>query len=313
MRTPKGLCLADFRATFPWKSVHLRPLHLNQRLRSNAGFFDWFFAGFCANVSARFTMRALFRSAQSRSAVVHEPVHSDILEVHGAELASVYYGYRMAGDFCDFIRVGPHRVLFGLLDVAGGLEDTRPIVSAAKHTFRAAGTELFARREMNEADAMMELCLQLNQVVLKTADGVRSCPAFAGSYDENLGIICYFNAGHTPGLIRDRKGVSELPATGLPLGLFSHMTSDAPMVALEPGASLFLASRGVVEAKHKGNEFGLQGVKEVLEQSKGTGAKKLCLSVLDRVQQLVGSARIRNDMTTVALARNFSEPTLLGI
>jgi len=198
-------------------------------------------------------------------------------------------------------------------DVAGGLEDTRPIVSAAKHTFRSVGTEVFARRDLNEADAMMELCLQLNQVILKTANGVRSCPAFAGSYDENLGIICYFNAGHTPGLIRDRKGVSELPATGLPLGLFSHMTSDAPMVALEPGAALFLASRGVVEAKHKGDEFGLQGVKEVLEQSKGASSKKLCLSVLDRVQQFVGSTRIRNDMTTLALARNFSEPTLVGI
>jgi hypothetical protein len=31
------------------------------------------------------------------------------------------------------------------------------------------------------------------------------------------------------------------------------------------------------------------------------------------VQQFVGSTRIRNDMTTLALARNFSEPTLVGI
>ncbi len=144
-------------------------------------------------------MRALFRSENLALAAVRDPGHSNILEVHGAELASVYYGRRVAGDFCDFIRVGPTRVLFGLFDVAGGLKETRPIVSAAQHTFRTAGTELFARRELNEADAMMELCLQLNQAILKVADGVRSCPAFAGSYDENLGIICYFNAGHTPG------------------------------------------------------------------------------------------------------------------
>lgn len=184
-------------------------------------------------------MRALFRSAESRSIAVREPIHSDILEVHGADLASVYYGPRIAGDFCDFIRVGPGRVLFGLLDVAGGLEDARTIISAAQHTFRTAGTELFARGDLNEADAMMELCLQLNQAILKAAGGVRSCPAFAGSYDENLGIICYFNAGHTPGLTRDHKGITELPATGLPLGLFSHMTSDAPMVALAPARVFF--------------------------------------------------------------------------
>jgi len=165
-------------------------------------------------------MRALFHP-EPLAPPFHAPLHTDLPEIHGAELASVYYGRRMAGDFYDFIRVGPSRILFGLLDVAGGLEDTRAIVSAAQRTFRNVGTELFARKDINEADAMMELCLQLNQAILKAADGVRSCPAFVGCYDEALGIVCYFNAGHTPGLARDHNGISELPATGLPLGLFS--------------------------------------------------------------------------------------------
>jgi serine phosphatase RsbU (regulator of sigma subunit) len=249
-------------------------------------------------------MRALFHFEESLPVPVRDPVHSDIPELHGAELASVYYGRRMAGDFYDFIRVGPNRVLFGLLDAAGGLEDTRAILSAAQHTFRTVGAELFARRDINEADAMMELCLQLNQAVLKAADGVRSCPAFAGCYDESLGLVCYFNAGHTPGLLRDHAGVSELPATGLPLGLFSHMISNAPMVALEPGAVLLLASRGIVEAKCKAEEFGLQRVKEVLQQSKAASAKELCVSVLDQVQQFMCAAPTHNDVTVLALARN---------
>jgi serine phosphatase RsbU (regulator of sigma subunit) len=67
-----------------------------------------------------------------------------------------------------------------------------------------------------------------------------------------------------------------------------------------------------VEAKHKGEEFGLERVKEVLDQSKGAGAKKLCVSVLDRVQEFMRTARIRNDMTAVSLARYSSKPTLLG-
>lgn len=233
-----------------------------------------------------------------------DPVHSDIPELHGAQLASIYYGRRMAGDFYDFIRVGPNRVLFGLLDVAGGLEDTRAIVSAAQRTFRTAGAHLFAKPDINEVDAMMELCLQLNQSILTAADGVRSCPAFAGCYDESLGIVCYFNAGHTPGLTRDHNGISELPATGLPLGLFSHMTADASMVALEPGAVLFLASRGIVEGKCKAEEFGLQRVREVLQHSKAASAKDLCVSVLDHVQQFMGAAPTHNDVTALALTRN---------
>ena len=102
--------------------------------------------------------------------------------------------------------------------------------------------------------------------------------------------MCYFNSGHTPGLARDRNGVSELPATGLPLGLFSHMTSNAPMVALEPGAVLLLASRGIVEAKRKSEEFGLERVKDALQHSKAASAKELCASVLDQMQQFMGTA-----------------------
>jgi serine phosphatase RsbU (regulator of sigma subunit) len=248
-------------------------------------------------------MRALFRFQESAPVPVRIPVHSDVPELRAAELASVYYARRMAGDFYDFIRVGPSRVLFGLLDAAGGLDDTRAILSAAQHTFRTLGTELFARRDINEADAMMELCLQLNQVVLKAAEGVHSCPAFVGSYDESLGIVCYFNSGHTPGLARDRNGVSELPATGLPLGLFSHMTSNAPMVALEPGAVLLLASRGIVEAKRKAEEFGLQRVKDVLQRSQAASAKEHCASILDQVQQFMHAAPIHDDATVLALTR----------
>jgi serine phosphatase RsbU (regulator of sigma subunit) len=249
-------------------------------------------------------MRALSHFGESLAVPVRDPVHSDVPDLHGAELASVYYSQRMAGDFYDFFRASPNRVLFGLLDAAGGLQDTRAILSAAQHTFRTVGTELFAQSDINEADAMMELCLQLNQAILKVADGVRSCPAFVGSYDETLGIVCYFNAGHTPGLARDRNGISELAATGLPLGLFSHMTSNALMLALEPGAALLVVSRGVVEAKFKAEEFGLQRAKEALQDSKAASAKGLCVSVLDQVQQFMGTAPTHDDVTALALARN---------
>lgn len=232
------------------------------------------------------------------------PAHSEVPKLQGAELASVYYDRRIAGDFYDFIRVGPNRVLFGLLDVAGGLRETRAIVSAAQHTFRTVGTELFGRRDANTADSMMELCMQLNQTVLEAADGVCSCPAFAGCYDESLGIVCYCNAGHTPGLLRDHAGVSELRATGLPLGLFSHIITDAPMAALEPGAVLLLASRGIVEAKWKAEEFGLQRLKDVLQHSKSASAKEVCVSVLDQVKRFMRSTPTHNDVSTLALARH---------
>jgi serine phosphatase RsbU (regulator of sigma subunit) len=258
-------------------------------------------------------MRALFNFGKSRPQPTHDAVTADVPKLKGANLSAVYYGQRMGGDFYDFLRVRPKRVLFWLLDVAGRQEENREIISAAQQSFRTLGAELFAKEDINEAEAMIEVCLQLNRTILETAGGVHSCPAFAGCYDENLGTVCYFNAGHTPGLVRDTTGVAELPATGLPLGLFSHSTCDASTVALEPGAVLMLVSRGIVEAKCAGQEWGLDSVKAGLQRSTAVGAKEFCLSILDQIQEFMCTAPTHNDVTTLVLARDTADPKSIAV
>jgi serine phosphatase RsbU (regulator of sigma subunit) len=76
------------------------------------------------------------------------------------------------------------------------------------------------------------------------------------------------------------------------------------MVALEPGAALLLASRGIVEAKRKGEEFGLQRVKDTLQKSNGEGAREICVSVLDQMKQFMGTVPTHNDVTALVLARD---------
>jgi len=239
---------------------------------------------------------------KSESLSIPDPLHADAPVLRDATIASVYYGQRQAGDFYDFLRVHPDRVLFGLFDAAGGLEDTRITLCAVQRTLHSLGKELFAKDDINEAEAMIELSLQINRTVLEVERCVRACPAFVGCYNENLGIVCYSNAGHTPALLRDHAGVSEFAATGLPFGLFSHATHDAPMIALEPGAALLLVSRGVVEAKHDDEEFGLERAKESLQNSAGT-AKEICLSVLDKVRSFMGTPPTHDDVTALALRR----------
>jgi serine phosphatase RsbU (regulator of sigma subunit) len=249
-------------------------------------------------------MRALFNLARRKSVPAREPVHAEFPRLQDANVAAVYFGERLGGDFHDFIRVSPTRVLFGLLDVAGRREENHAIVAAAQNTFRAVGAELFAQEDMNPAEAMIELCLQLNRTILQSAGKVRSSPAFAGCYDESLGTVVYFNAGHTPGLVRDHAGVTELPATGLPLGLFSHTTCDASTVFLHPGAALLLVSRGIVEAKRSGEELGLESVKRGFQETKAANSKELCLLVLDQVQQFMSVPPTHNDVTALALTRS---------
>ncbi len=233
---------------------------------------------------------------------VAEIVQAETPALRSANLAVAYFSSRSGGDLHDFLRVGPHRFLFGLLDVAGKRATSGPVLQAAQTCFRSSGEQLFATTELNESDAMIELSRRLNLEMMRAAGGVRSCPAFAGCYNEELGTVCYVNAGHTPGLLRDDASVIELPATGLPLGLFSLAPTDARIVGLGPKGLLAVVSRGVVEAESKNAEFGLEGVKSVM-QAGPSSARDLSQSILQSVQEFMHMAPKHNDVTALTLTR----------
>lgn len=229
-------------------------------------------------------------------------VHTASPTLQGAEMAVAYFSGRAGGDFYEFVRVSPHRLLFGLLDVAGKREQNRPVLSAAQACLHAAGAELFASGDVNEADAMTELTRRLNLEIMRAAGGVKSCPAFAGCYNEGLGTVCYVNAGHTPGLLLDEESVVELTATGLPLGLFSLAPTDARIVGLGAQSAMAIVSRGVVEAECHEEEFGLAGVKHVMHAG-AASAKDLSQRILQQVQDFMCEIPKHNDVTALTLTR----------
>jgi serine phosphatase RsbU (regulator of sigma subunit) len=232
-----------------------------------------------------------------------QPAPIAVPAMNSAEIAAVYHGERQGGDFYDFLRVSPHLVLFGLLDVAGRHEENASIVAAAQKTFRTVGARLFSGDDINEANAMVELSLQLNRTIMAEARGVRSCPAYIACSNESLGTVCYSNAGHTPALLLHETGITQLPATGLPLGLFSHVTHDAPTAALEPGAAMVLVSRGVTEGRRGSEEYGLERVAASVTEGMCSNAEQLCSHVLAGVEEFLSHPPTHNDVTALALIR----------
>jgi serine phosphatase RsbU (regulator of sigma subunit) len=232
-----------------------------------------------------------------------DPVHASIPEIRDGQLAAVYYGQRQQGDFYDFARVSPERVLIGLFDVAGNLNSTRPIAVSLQSCFRTSGAELLQTSGSNESEAMLELWIQLNRMIMSTA-GVHACPAFLACYNEDLKTLTYVNSGHTSGLVRDGQRVQELNATALPLGLFSHSIPDASVVALGEGHALLLISKGIVEARHKGEEFGVAGAKQYLQEISFDSAHETCIGLLSRVRQFMRTAPNHDDVTALSLVRS---------
>ena len=152
-------------------------------------------------------MCALFRFTKPRPSFA-EPTQAPPLELKDAQLAAASYGQREGGDLHDYIRVSPERVLFALLDVAGRRDQNRAIVSAAQDALRIIRNTVAGDDDVNEADAMIEICVQMNRAIMKAAGRVCACPTFAGCYNENSGHRLLRKCGpHTGTASRRGRGL----------------------------------------------------------------------------------------------------------
>jgi serine phosphatase RsbU (regulator of sigma subunit) len=233
-----------------------------------------------------------------------DPLQATVPEIRNGSLSAVYYGQRRSGDFYDFLSVPPQRVLFGLFDVAGELQQTRGILVDLQRNFRNWGAKLLNHEPGNETDSLTKLWTLMNRTTMKSAGGIHACAAFFGCYDDQSGIASYVNAGHTPGIVRHKQSIRQLEATALPFGLFSEVVPDASLVALNPGDALLLVSKGVAEANYRGEEYGLSRAMEYLDHSRVESAHEVCVGLLDRLRQFMHTAPTHNDVTALALVRS---------
>ncbi len=241
-----------------------------------------------------------------RSGAVRElrqPVPTKVPQMDATSIAAVYRAARVGGDFFDFVTTESNKLVFLLVDIAGRRDEAMNIAAAVQDHFRADAAEAMGPAEINHADALAELLLDLNDTIREAAGGVRCAPCFLGCYEESLGMLWYVNAGHPAALVRDEQGVTPLESNGIPLGLFSHATHDAQICVVAPGGAVVLASKGLVEARHKREEFGVKRLKEVVASAPTEDARSLCQVVIDAVNQFTRNEAGQNDATALAMVR----------
>ena len=234
-------------------------------------------------------MRIPFRN-QAPARELRKPAPSKLPELPTVRVGALYRGARVGGDFFDFVQAGSSRLLLLLLDIAGKRDEALHIAAAVQDVFRGSA-DLFYNDDVNEPVALTNVLLDINRAIMEAAGGVRCAPGFLGCYNEVVGTLCYINAGHTPALLKLAGEITILEASGLPLGLFSHATHESNICALPHNSALVIVSRGLVEAKAHGEEFGLERVQQALKEAPGQDAQQLCRHVLEAVREFLENQR----------------------
>lgn len=183
------------------------------------------------------------------------------------------------GDFFDALLVGRH-VLFLLTDIAGPQLQARQVASQVQATFRQKAQDLFTGSDVNESDALAKLAHAFNLAVLEAAQGVRFAPTFLGCFNLTHNILSYCNAGNLLALLLSEGDVRVLESGGMPLGLFSHTTFEAAILALREGDAVLVVTKGVTESGRGSTHFGAERVESMLKDATTASASAICEAVL---------------------------------
>jgi serine phosphatase RsbU (regulator of sigma subunit) len=198
-------------------------------------------------------------------------------QFNGVDLYARHHSQCRGGDFFDALPVGQHG-LFLLTDIAG--LQARDVLSQLQNVFRQKAQELFAGSDVNESDALAELAHVFNLALIEAAQGVHFAPTFLGCFNLAHGILSYCNAGNLLALVRSEGNVRVLESSGMSLGLFTHTTFEATVLALQQGDAVLVVTKGVTGSRRGGTEFGVQRVTRTLRNKTAASASAICEAVL---------------------------------
>ena len=232
------------------------------------------------------------RTAQE---IQHTFLPKDVPAIRGWQLVPYYQSAReVGGDFYDFLPFEDGRLGLVIGDVAGKGIPAALVMTATRTMLRTAA---------QETASPGEVFARANELLYAEIPSKMFVTCFYAILDPTSGLMRYANAGHDLPYRRCKEGVSELRATGMPLGLMPGSLYEEHEVTIASGESLLFYTDGLVEAHNPRREmFGFPRLKTLLkEHSDGSSLFNLLLSEL---KSFTGEAwEQEDDITLLTLQR----------
>ncbi|HEY0126422.1 MAG TPA: SpoIIE family protein phosphatase [Blastococcus sp.] len=205
----------------------------------------------------------------------------------------------VGGDTYDVMPLPDGRWMVLIADVCGTGAEAAAVTALTRHTARAAA----AGGEPDEVLCAVNTAL-LHEQGAGPLRFVTACCLVLESTDGGHRVRVSV-AGHPLPLLRSSDGsVTEVGTPGRPLGVDAGVRYGTASVALPRGATLFLYTDGVTEARSdSGDQFGEEGLADVLARLPDADAETVVAAVAAAVEeQLSGSRHEADDLAVLALS-----------
>jgi sigma-B regulation protein RsbU (phosphoserine phosphatase) len=229
----------------------------------------------------------------------------------------------VAGDYYDYLEVGPRLVLFALGDVSGKGISASLVMSNLQAALRAhtgiflqdgggaawrrgAGPAASPERGApgaNGRGSVAKLASIVNEQLCRSTDPNRYATLFLALYDDATGHVRYTNGGHNPAILVAPDGaVRRLPPSGTIVGAFEEARFEEDGFHLAPGSVLVLFSDGISEAEDGGGEpFGEERLARLAAAHRGRPPGDLLERVFAEIDGWSGGRERGDDQTLLVV------------
>ncbi|MCB2230843.1 SpoIIE family protein phosphatase [bacterium] len=236
----------------------------------------------------------LRKQLETASAFQRTMLPPDRATLQGYDIAAYYRPCeQVAGDFFEYASSGQHGLTVLVADVVGHGASAAMLTAVVKSAFHKARSEEYAPQSV-----ACHVCQDMS--------------AFGA--DQFLTMICvrmdrasntveFINAGHVYGLLREPSGeIRELTSGGPVVSpCLSGEARPVERVTCQPGATLFLYSDGVIEARNdRDEEYGFDRLRTIVATGKVTG-QDLIESVIADVGRHISERPSEDDLTILTV------------
>ena len=162
-----------------------------------------------------------------------------------------------------------------------------------------------------EPDGSGRVVERLNQQVHRSTEASHFVTLFFGRLDPTSNRLEYVNAGHNPPLLvhRDER-VTELPATGVPIGLIPKAGFGVETVTIPGDAILCIFTDGIPEAAIGDDEFYeearmVSAIRNRFDQS----LESIAEGLFEDLRSFLGEHEVGDDITLLLLRRSRGDDT----
>lgn len=219
----------------------------------------------------------------------------ELPELPGWHVAAFYRSAReVGGDFYDFSALPGGKIGIAIGDVTD---------KGAPAALVMASTQALLRSDVQRLESPSAILEHMNDVLVPNTPSKMFVTCLYLVLDPDSGHVRFANAGHNLPYLDEQSGISELRATGMPLGLMPQSEYEEGHAILPPGSRLVLYSDGVTEAHNGARDmFGNPRLAKVIQSC--ARSEGMTDAILTQLKLFVGDGwEQEDDITLVTLER----------